>query len=75
MKLMADRYGKHYTSLPAKNREAGSYLMKAFEDARNNFDGSSHRKTTMQLIMKKLESGDPRCFQYDPDENLITVTP
>ena len=75
MKLMADRYGEHYTSLSAARREAGSYLMNAFQEARNNFEELSRRKTTVQLMMRELRSRDPRCIQYDPEEGLITITP
>ena len=72
---MANRYGDHYTSLPVNKRAPGSHFMKAFENARNNFDGKHDRKTTMQLVMKHLEEGDPKCIQYDPEEHEITVTP
>lgn len=71
---MADRYGTHYTSLPSKNRGQGSRFMRDFEYARNTFDGSNHDSYNLELIMKTLEEGDPNCAQYDPDDEMITLT-
>ncbi|MCJ1432673.1 hypothetical protein MMC27_002030 [Xylographa pallens] len=73
-KLMAKRYGDHYTSLPVHKRGAGSPFMKAFEDIRNDFDGSNNRIAPLRLIMKNLVQGDRNCTQYDPDEAEITLT-
>ena len=74
-KLMAERYGDHYTSLPVHKRGVGSPFMKAFEDIRNDFDGSNKRIAPLQLIMKNLVRDDRNCIQYDPDEAEVILTP
>lgn len=72
---MIERYGTHFTSLPIHKRGPGSPFMKAFEDIRNDFDGTAQRSSSMQLIMKNLEIGDPECMQYDTDESQVELTP
>ena len=72
---MADRYGTHYTSLPAKKRGQGSRFMFEFENMRNAFNVNGYDRYSLDLIMKNLKEGDPNCVQYDPDDGEITLTP
>ena len=72
--LMVDRYGTHYSSLPASKTGPGSPFMKSFEDIRNDFDGSNYSSSSLQLIMKRLEEGDSRCIQYDTEECQVILT-
>lgn len=72
--LMVDRYGTHYTSLPANKRGQGSEFMKRFEDVRNDFSGTNHNSFNLQLVMRNLNESDPNCIQYDPEDGEITLT-
>lgn len=71
---MVDRYGTHYTSLPANKRGQGSEFMKRFEDVRNDFSGTNHNSFNLQLVMRNLNESDPNCIQYDPEDGEITLT-
>lgn len=72
--LMTARYGSHFTDLPLKTRGPGSPFMKNFEMIRNDFNGRNYRNSSLQLIMKHLTDGDPRCVNYDPDECQVELT-
>lgn len=71
---MADRYGTHYTSLPATKRGQGSRFLWKFENVRNEFNENGYDSYSLELIMNNLKEGDPNCVQYDPHDGEITLT-
>ena len=48
--------------------------MQDFEDVRNDFNGSGAGPFLLRLKMKSLEEDDPKCIQYDPEEDMVELT-
>ncbi|ERF72261.1 hypothetical protein EPUS_02148 [Endocarpon pusillum Z07020] len=74
-KLMRDRYGKAFSSLPAMKIGPGSKFMEDFETIKRDFDDNDPTQTfQVHLKMRDLRKQDQNVVQYDFEEDEIMLT-
>lgn len=74
---MTARFGVGFSTLDRKKIGPGSEFMKAFEDAKRNFEGKAKSKPDywLPLKMRKLDEDDAAIHQfYDFEEDRVKIT-
>jgi hypothetical protein len=76
-KLMQERFGIAFTSLPSTKIGAQSLFMETFEGIKRDFNGNhgEERVYELPLKMKKVDRDDPELADiYDFEEDLVKIT-
>lgn len=71
-RLMSERFGDDFDSLPLKRRGPGSEFMKKFELIKSDFDPSAEEIT--QELPLQMDPTDPNPEHYDDEERLVLLS-
>ena len=74
-KLMEERYGEAFASLPIQKIGTGSAFMNHFETTKRDFNGkNATRVFELPLKMRLLKENDPSVEGYDFEEDQVLIS-